>query len=117
MLTWYTKTSEPQRKPSILMNDITIQEFKQRESEAEKDFVLVDVREPYEHDEFNVGGMLIPLGEITAQLEKLAPHREKEIIVYCRSGQRSRMAKMLLEQSGFAKVRNLEGGMMAYQNA
>ncbi|MEM8583534.1 MAG: rhodanese-like domain-containing protein [Bacteroidota bacterium] len=99
------------------MNDITIQEFKQRQSEGDSDFVLVDVREPYEHDEFNVGGMLIPLGEITNadQLEKLASSRDKEVIVYCRSGQRSRMAKMLLEQSGFTKVRNLEGGMMAYQ--
>lgn len=97
------------------MNDITIQEFKQRESEGTNDFVLVDVREPYEHDEFNVGGMLIPLGDITGQLEKLAPHRDKEIVVYCRSGKRSGMAKMLLEQSGFSKVRNLEGGMLAYQ--
>ncbi|MGB3798740.1 MAG: rhodanese-like domain-containing protein [Lewinella sp.] len=48
-------------------------------------------------------------------MDKLSPYREQEIIVYCRSGKRSAMAQELLRQSGFKHVRNLEGGMLAYQ--
>ena len=97
--------------------DITVQEYKQREKDNALDFFLLDVREPYEHDEFNIGGKLIPLGEITARLDELISHRDDEIVVYCRSGKRSAMAKMLLQQAGFKNVRNFEGGMIAYQNA
>jgi len=93
----------------------TIQELKQREATGTKDYVLLDVREDYERAEFSVGGIHIPLGNLSASFDKLAAHKDDEIIVYCRSGKRSGMAQMLLQQSGFSNVRNLEGGMMAYQ--
>ncbi len=95
--------------------DATIQELKQREADGKKDYVLLDVREDYERAEFNVGGIHIPLGVLTASFDKLANHKDDEIIVYCRSGKRSGMAQHLLQQSGFTNVRNLEGGMLAYQ--
>ena len=95
--------------------DATIQEIKTREAAGEKGYVLLDVRESYERDEFNIGGMHIPLGEITASFDKLASHKDEEIVVYCRSGKRSAMAQHLLQQAGFANVRNLEGGMIAWQ--
>lgn len=95
--------------------DATIQEIKDRETAGKKDYILLDVRESYERDEFNIGGMHIPLGEITASFDKLASHKDEEIVVYCRSGKRSAMAQHLLQQAGFANVRNLEGGMMAWQ--
>ena len=95
--------------------DATIQELKEREAQATKDYVLLDVREDYERSEFNIGGIHVPLGDLMASLDKLAPHKEEEIIVYCRSGKRSGMAAQLLAQSGFANVRNLEGGMLAWQ--
>ncbi|WP_020566959.1 rhodanese-like domain-containing protein [Neolewinella persica] len=95
--------------------DATVQEIKEREAAGKKDYILLDVRESYERDEFNIGGMHIPLGEITASFEKLASHKDEEIVVYCRSGKRSAMAQHLLQQSGFSNVRNLEGGMMAWQ--
>jgi len=97
--------------------DATIQEIKDRQAEGNKDFVLLDVREDYERAEFNIGGMHIPLGDLTASFEKLAPHKDEEIVVYCRSGKRSGMAAHLLGQAGFANVRNLEGGMLAWQNS
>lgn len=97
--------------------DATIQEIKSRQDAGDKDFVLLDVREDYERAEFNIGGMHIPLGELTAAFDKLAPHKDEEIVVYCRSGKRSGMAAHLLGQSGFTKVRNLEGGMLAWQNS
>jgi len=95
--------------------NITTSELKARQAKGEDNFVLLDVREDYERAEFNIGGLHIPLGEIGASFEKLAPHREEEIIVYCRSGKRSAMAQHLLQQAGFSNVKNLQGGMLAYQ--
>lgn len=95
--------------------DATIQEIKEREAAGKKDYVLLDVREGYERAEFNIGGMHIPLGELTASFDKLISHKDEEIVVYCRSGKRSGMAAHLLGQAGFTNVRNLDGGMMAWQ--
>ena len=97
--------------------DATIQELKERESVTAKDYVLLDVREDYERSEFNIGGIHVPLGDLMGSLDKLAPHKDEEIIVYCRSGKRSAMAAQLLGQSGFKNVRNLDGGMLAWQSA
>jgi rhodanese-related sulfurtransferase len=95
--------------------DATIQEIKGREAAAGKDYVLLDVREGYERAEFNIGGIHVPLGELTASFDKLINHKDDEIVVYCRSGKRSAMAAQLLGQAGFTNVRNLEGGMIAWQ--
>lgn len=95
--------------------DASVQELKQREKEDETDYVLLDVREDHERSEYNIGGIHVPLGQLSMSMDKLTPHRDDEIIVYCRSGKRSAMAKELLSQSGFKNVRNLEGGMLAYQ--
>lgn len=95
--------------------DASIQEIKQRESEGKKDYVLLDVREDYERAEFNIGGIHIPLGQLTMSFEKLAPYKDDELVIYCRSGKRSAMAVELLRQSGFSNPRNLTGGMLAWQ--
>lgn len=95
------------------MQDIDVKELKEKMENGE-DFVLIDVREPYEHEEFNVGGELIPVGRFPGAMEQLQDHKEEEIVVYCRSGRRSGHIKKLMEQSGFRKVRNLEGGMLAW---
>lgn len=93
--------------------DITVQELKEKLDKGE-DFVLVDVREPYEHEEFNVGGQLFPLGDIMNAITALDDHKADEIVVYCRSGRRSAMAQQMLLQAGYTNVRNLEGGMLAW---
>lgn len=95
--------------------EATVEELKKREKDGKNDYVLLDVREDYERAEFNVGGIHVPLGQLSMSMDKLTPYREQEIIVYCRSGKRSAMAQELLRQSGFKHVRNLEGGMLAYQ--
>jgi rhodanese-related sulfurtransferase len=77
---------------------------------------LLDVREPDERAEFNVGGIFIPLGQIMAmQIDELEDLKEAEIICYCRSGKRSMQAAMMLETMGFTNVVNLDGGMKAWQ--
>ncbi len=95
--------------------EATVAELKEREKDGKNDYVLLDVREDYERAEFNVGGIHVPLGQLSMSMDKLTPYRDQEIIVYCRSGKRSAMAQELLRQSGFKHVRNLEGGMLAYQ--
>ncbi|MEM1216356.1 MAG: rhodanese-like domain-containing protein [Bacteroidota bacterium] len=97
--------------------DITVQDLKTRLDAGEDNFVLIDVREPHEHEAFNIGGQLIPVGGIMGAITDLAPHQNDEVVVYCRSGARSGMAQGVLQQAGFKNVRNLTGGMLAWQDA
>ncbi len=96
------------------MEDITTDELKQRLANGEKPFI-VDVREPHEYDEFNIGALNIPLGSLPQRLDELESHKDEEIILHCRSGARSGNAKAYLLQQGYPNVRNLLGGMLAWQ--
>lgn len=93
--------------------DIQVDELKDK-LDADEKFCLIDVREKYEHEQFNVGGKLIPMGEIIDYIGELEKLKNEEIVLYCRSGNRSGMVKRLLEQFGFKNVRNLEGGMLEW---
>jgi rhodanese-related sulfurtransferase len=76
--------------------------------------VLLDVREPYEHAEKNIpNSILIPLGSLPQQVKKLEPYKGQEIVVYCRSGNRSGQACEFLQKLGYKAI-NLEGGMLAW---
>lgn len=97
------------------MENITAEELKKRIDSGE-DLNIVDVREPHEHAEFNIGGVLVPLGDIRAmQVDELEDLKDEEVIVYCRSGGRSSQAAMILETMGFSNVKNLAGGMLGWQ--
>jgi rhodanese-related sulfurtransferase len=94
---------------------ITNDEVKQRLDAGEK-LNLVDVREPHENAEFNIGGLLLPLGKVqTMQVEDIEAIKNEEIILYCRSGNRSGQAALILETMGFTNVKNLTGGMLGWQ--
>ena len=95
------------------MEDITTEELKQR-LEAQENLQIVDVREPWEHEEDNVGGTNIPLATLPHRLSELDTLKDQELIVYCRTGNRSGQAQKYLQQQGFQKVRNLLGGIEAY---
>jgi rhodanese-related sulfurtransferase len=84
------------------MEDITIDELKARMDQGEA-LHIVDVREEYEFDEFNIGAQLIPLGELSDRLDEIEDLKEVELIVHCRSGARSGRAKEYLESEGLAK--------------
>ena len=77
--------------------------------------VLVDVREPEEHQESRIEGCkLIPLGEISSRgLREL--HPDDDIVLYCAHGVRSLHALIALRQLGFEKLRSLDGGICAWQ--
>lgn len=97
------------------MDIITPEEVKQRLEEGEQ-LNLVDVREPVEHADFNIGGILHPLGRIREMdTDGLDDLKEQEVILYCRSGNRSGQAAMMLETMGFTNVKNLIGGMLSWE--
>lgn len=103
----------PGRKEAIAVSVpvITVNELKQRLDAGDK-ITLVDVREAHEHRICNLGGTLIPLGELPARMDEL--DASQEIVVYCRTGNRSSRAAEFLEDSGFQKVWNLKGGISAW---
>jgi len=96
--------------------DITIEELKERMDKGEQ-LNLIDVREEYEFDEFNIGATLIPLGELPDRLEEIEAWKDQEILIHCRSGARSGRAKEYLISEGYTNVRNVLGGMLAWQAA
>jgi rhodanese-related sulfurtransferase len=98
------------------MTTITAEELRERIAAGEK-LNLIDVREPFENAEFNIGGILHPLGKIqTMQIDELEDLKEEEVIVYCRSGNRSGQACMILDMLGFKNTKNLTGGMLDWQS-
>lgn len=97
------------------MKTITCQEIKNRMDEGEN-LNLIDVREPAEVAEFNIGGIALPLNKIQGmETEDIDNLKDEEVICYCRSGHRSMMASLVLEQMGFSNVKNLEGGIIAWK--
>ena len=86
----------------------SVYELKRRIDQGERVFLL-DVREAAEYETVNLGGGLIPLGELPARLGELDPSRE--IIVYCHHGARSVTAVNYLRANGLSKARNLAGGI------
>jgi sulfur-carrier protein adenylyltransferase/sulfurtransferase len=96
---------------------ISVKELKARldGKEARNDnFLLLDVREPYEFQIAQIGGKLIPQNDVPNRLGEL--NREQEIIVHCRSGARSQKIAEFLQASGFQKVSNVAGGILAWSD-
>jgi rhodanese-related sulfurtransferase len=96
------------------MEDITVNELKERLEKGEK-FHFLDVREEWEYEEDNLNADNIPLGELPHRLTELEEFKHEEIVVHCRSGARSGNAKKFMESKGFTKVRNVLGGILAYR--
>ncbi|MBY5957029.1 rhodanese-like domain-containing protein [Membranicola marinus] len=96
------------------MEEINVKELKGKLDRKES-FHLIDVREPFEYEEANIGGQLIPLGDIADHLEELEKWKDEEIVLMCRSGARSGNAQKFLQAEGFSKVYNLKGGILAWQ--
>ncbi len=92
---------------------MTVEELKQRLDRGEDLFIL-DVREPHEYQICNLGGYLIPLGDLPKRVHELDSSRE--IVAHCRSGVRSAKAVDFLRQAGFQKVKNLTGGVLAWSD-
>src|SRR5207245_438994 len=91
--------------------EMQVEELK-RTLDAGEDIFVLDVREPHEYQICNIGGHLIPLGDLPKRVHELDSSRE--IVAHCRSGVRSAKAVDFLRQAGFRKVRNLAGGILTW---
>lgn len=106
----------PRFYPTFTLMEITVQELRQKLDSGES-FVFIDVREPWEYEEFNIGARLIPINTLVNSMYELDEHKDDQIVVHCRSGNRSGMAQGLLIANGFKNVLNLKGGVLAWIEA
>ena len=90
---------------------LSVKELKQR-IDAGEDVFILDVREPYEYQIAQIGGKLIPQNDVPQRLADIP--RDREIVVQCRSGAHSQRIAEFLKQSGYPKVVNLAGGILAW---
>lgn len=96
------------------MKEISPLELKKM-MDSNEDFKLIDVREEVESLQASIGGELIPMNTVPEHLE-LVP-KDKKVVIYCRSGNRSGVIISFLEkQHGYSNLYNLKGGIIAYSN-
>jgi rhodanese-related sulfurtransferase len=94
------------------MKEITATELQEKINRKDN-FQLIDVREDFEYDLVNIGGELIPTGQIFEEHERIS--RDKDVILHCKSGRRSSVIIGELERRhGFTNLYNLKGGILAY---
>lgn len=78
---------------------------------------VIDVRTPQEFAQGHIkGARLIPVQELGERMSELASLKERQILVYCHSGNRSSIASRMLLKNGFKKISNLQGGITAWNN-
>jgi rhodanese-related sulfurtransferase len=116
-----TATTNPEPAISADLNEVlnladtvdvqTVATIKERD-----DVIVLDVREQWEYDEGHIPGVtLIPMGEIASRLAEIPT--DKEVIVTCRSGNRSGQITDFLREQGFDNVHNMDGGILAWEAA
>ena len=103
----------PAASNSALLPEVSLQDAaKLRDAGA---FVL-DVREPSEWNEFHIpGSTLISLGQLQSRVSEIP--KDKQVLVVCRSGNRSRTGRDILKQAGFANVTSMNGGLTEWRNS
>jgi adenylyltransferase/sulfurtransferase len=106
-----TSSQEPVLKNGI--PQITVKELKRR-IDAGENVQLIDVREPFEYQIAQIGGKLIPQNDVPNRLAEI--DRDREVIVHCKAGGRSQRIAEFLVQSGYPRVVNLSGGILAWSD-
>lgn len=103
-----TACGQPNERETVYRN-ITAKEAKQI-MDSEEDYILLDVRTQEEYDEAHIpGAVLIPNTEIAEQAEGVMPDKDRLILVYCRSGRRSKLAAETLVELGYTNIREFGG--------
>lgn len=96
------------------MEELTAEQLKAK-LDAGEEVIILDVRRSDERDYQHIPNSLhIPLQELEQRVGELEPFKDKEIVVYCRSGNRSAHACMYLKMMGFKNPMNLRGGLIAW---
>lgn len=94
--------------------EISVKELDER-LKAGDDIFLLDVRESFEREIANIGGVLIPMRTLPDRLDEIEAHKKAEIVVYCRSGARSGRVVQWLRSVGYKRAVNLVGGLVAWR--
>ncbi len=98
------------------MKEITPNQLQARITSGDH-LALVDVREPYENEDYNIGGINIPVTQLPFRVDELKALGEVEIVLYCQSGNRSGLAqKLLASQFNIHNTINLVGGMKRWKD-
>ena len=94
------------------LKELTVEEFLKWQESGE-DIQVIDVREPAEYEQANIGALLIPLATVASRADEI--RRDKKVVVHCKLGGRSAKAINELEEKfGFTNLYNLKGGITAY---
>lgn len=100
---------------SFAYQDLNAKQFYEM-MQKEKDVIILDVRTPQEYQEGHISNAInIPVQILGQQLDKLNNFKDKKILVYCRSGNRSAIASQILDRAGFKNVYNLKGGLLEWK--
>lgn len=92
-----------------MYEQITVEDAK-RIMYSSEDYIILDVREQEEFDEGHIpGAILIPYTEINEKAEDALPDKDAQILVYCRSGRRSKIASESLAELGYTKIKEFGG--------
>lgn len=109
-----TAVAEPDIDLATLPDQVDVQTVSSIKDQ--ENVLVLDVREKWEYDEGHIPGVtLIPMGEVSSRLDEIPT--DKEVIVTCRSGNRSGQITDYLRQQGFDNVHNMEGGILAWEAA
>ncbi|MEM6336781.1 MAG: molybdopterin-synthase adenylyltransferase MoeB, partial [Bacteroidota bacterium] len=101
--------------PADDLDEMTPAQLRARLAGDDPPALVLDVREVSEYDAYNIGGHLIPLGQLGDRLGELVAYKNQEVLVHCKAGSRSARAARLLKDAGFTNVVNLAGGLDALQ--
>ena len=78
--------------------------------DADDSLVILDVRTQQEYDQAHIpGAILLPLDQVEERAQTVLPHKDQLILVYCRSGNRSKQASELLAAQGYVNVKEVGG--------
>lgn len=110
-LIYYTQL----QSPKIDYGDVTVEQAKEL-IEKKSSLVLLDVRTDWEFDSGHIEGAInMPVDDLQQRHAELKPN--DEILVYCRTGNRSAKAMQILKDNGYSKIYNMEGGIEAWKKA
>jgi phage shock protein E len=100
------------------VKSIDAAELLAREAAGDPALAVLDVRTPAEFAEGHVPGAInVPHDQVEARLDELAALRDKDVVVYCKSGRRAALALEVLDKHGYTKLRHLDGDMQGWSAA
>lgn len=104
--------------PRLMGQDVAEVSVQQANGMSQQGALLLDVREESEYAALHAPqAKLMPLGDVSSRLKEIDAYKDKPVVVVCRSGRRSAKAVAILKEAGFTQVSNVQGGMIAWEQA